>query len=347
MENSWLHHFWSDFLWLPVETGMALGVAAGTLFGGELLYRLVFLAMARLSTLTTTHLDDLLVKRMRPPARGLLLLLAAHTFLVLRGGGATRAWSVLSALELAILAYIVIEVMETLILDYWMGERKGVQPPAVVRHLVLTLLYTMAAIFILGNVAGVNVMPLLATSTVVTVVLGLALQDTLGNLFAGLSMHVERPFSIGDWISVDGVEGQVVEMAWRATRIRTLTRDVVAIPNAVIGKARVQNFDLPARLTGRNLEVLVTLDASPEQVERAVLAAAEAVPRVLGDPAPRAWLKGTTPLCQRYVIRIWIEGFEQKDDIESDYLKALWKTLHAEGVALTTSALPAAAAAVV
>jgi small-conductance mechanosensitive channel len=162
---------------------------------------------------------------------------------------------------------IIIEVMETLILDYWMGERKGVQPPAVIRHLLLMLLYTMAAIFILGNVAGVNVMPLLATSTVVTVVLGLALQDTLGNLFAGLSMHVERPFSIGDWISVDGVEGQVVEMAWRATRIRTLTRDIVAIPNAVIGKARVQNFDLPARLTGRNLEVLVTLDASPEQVE--------------------------------------------------------------------------------
>lgn len=334
MQNTWLHALWSTFFELPVPTGMALGVAAGLLLVGELVYRLGFHLLGRLSSLTPTHLDDLLVKRMRPPARGLLLLLAAHSALVLRGTTSSAAYGVLAALELGIGAYILIEVLETLLLDYWIGERKGVQPPAVIRHLVLMLLYTVAILFILGNVAGVNVMPLLATSTVVTVVLGLALQDTLGNLFAGLSLHVERPFSIGDWIAVDGVEGQVVEMAWRATRIRTLTRDVVAIPNAAISKARVQNFDLPTSLTGRNLEVLVPLTASPAQVERAVRAAAAAVPRVLQDPAPKAWLRGATPLCQRYVVRIWIDGFAQKDDIESDFYKALWSALRTEGAAL-------------
>jgi small-conductance mechanosensitive channel len=342
MQNTWLHDLWSVFLDLPVETGVAAGIVCALLLVGEVLYRLGFLALSHASRLTTTHLDDLLVKRMRPPARGLWMLLAAHSFLVLRGGGGPgAAYSLLAALELGLVAYIVIEVAETLLLDYWVTERKGVAPPAVIRHLLLTLLYSVAVLFILGNVAGVNVMPLLATSTVVTVVLGLALQDTLGNLFAGLSLHVERPFSIGDWIAVDGVEGQVVEVAWRATRIRTLTRDVVSIPNAAIAKARVQNFDLPTALTGRNLEVLVTLGASPAQMERAVRAAAAEVPRVLAEPVPKAWLKGQTPLCQRYVVRIWLDGFAHKDDIESDFRKALWTALHAEGIALTTPALAA------
>lgn len=341
METRWLHSLWTFFFDLPVSPGEALGVAAGMLLVGELLFRLGFLLMGRLSSLTTTHLDDLLVRRMRFPARGLIVLLAAHTYLVMRGGGATTAYTLLAGLELSLLAYIVIEVLETLLLDYWIVERNGVQPPAVIRHLLLILLYSVAVLFILGNVVGVNVMPLLATSTVVTVVLGLALQDTLGNLFAGLALHVEKPFTIGDWVAIDGVEGQVVEVAWRATRIRTLTRDIVAIPNAAIGKTRVQNFDLPAPLTGRNLEVLVTLAASPEQVERAVQAARAATPRILAEPAPRAWLKGSTPLCQRYVVRVWIEGFGQKDDAESDFMKALWRTLRDEGIALTTPATAA------
>ncbi|MCK6572602.1 mechanosensitive ion channel family protein [Myxococcota bacterium] len=346
MQNSWLHELWSAFFDVPVDIGWAAGLVAGLLLIGEVVYRLSFYGLARISRLTTTHLDDLLVKRMRPPARGLWFLLAAHSFLVLRGGGGPGAvYSLLAALELGLLAYIVIEVAETLLLDYWIVERKGVQPPAVIRHLLLTLLYSVAVLFILGNVAGINVMPLLATSTVLTVVLGLALQDTLGNLFAGLSLHVERPFSLGDWIAVDGVEGQVVEVAWRATRIRTLTRDVVSIPNAAIGRARVQNFDLPTPLTGRNVEMLVSLAASPAQVERAVRAAALEVPRILTEPAPKAWLKGQTPLCQRYVIRIWLDGFAQKDDIESDFQKALWVALHAEGIALAPPTTVVAATA--
>src|SRR5690606_33703516 len=144
--------------------------------------------------------------------------------------------------ELLLAAYLAIEAAETIVLHYWLGERKKVQLPALVRHLILAVLYAVAALSIVGSVTGVDVLPLIATSTVVTVVLGLALQDTLGNLFAGLALHSERPFGVGDWILVDGVEGKVVYVGWRSTRLQTFSDDIVSIPNSVISKARVQNF---------------------------------------------------------------------------------------------------------
>jgi len=87
--------------------------------------------------------------------------------------------------------------------------------------------------------------PILATSTVVTVVVGLALQDTLGNLFSGLALHAEQPFRLGDWVLVDGIEGLVVHVGWRSVHLRTFSDDIVALPNAVVARARVQNYDHP------------------------------------------------------------------------------------------------------
>jgi small-conductance mechanosensitive channel len=183
-------------------------------------------------------------------------------------------------------------------------------------------------------VAGINVLPVLATSTVVTVVVGLALQDTLGNLISGLALHAEKPFELGDWILVDGIEGQVVYMGWRATRLRTFSSDMVALPNSVIARARLQNFYAPDKLCSRIVEQPVLLSAAPEAVEAAIGRAAARVARVRADPAPRVRLVQVTPLFQRYAVRFWIDDFQQHDDIESDFMKAMWHECREQGVAL-------------
>jgi small-conductance mechanosensitive channel len=341
--HEWLTAFWAEHVRVPASWSFVLGVVIAVLVLGEVSYRLLFGALQRLSQRTDTHLDDLLVRRARLPARVLHVAVAIHSFLVLRGIENDVIRTSVAIIELLLISYLVIEALETFFLHYWLAERKGIHVPAVVRHLALVVVYTVVVLSIVGSVTGINVVPVLATSTVVTVVLGLALQDTLGNLFAGLALHAEKPFGLGDWLLVDGLEGQVVYMGWRSTHLRTFSGDLVAVPNSVIAKTRLQNFYAPDKVCARNIEVLVRLGATPEQVERAVLLACEGLTEVRKEPRPKVWLVGMTPLFQRYVVKIWIDDFARHDDIESDLLKALFHRCNAEGIALQDGAAPAVA----
>ncbi|WP_437807155.1 mechanosensitive ion channel family protein [Sorangium sp. So ce1078] len=329
---------WADLFRFPASLPVALGMSIAVLALGFVAYRVLFAVLSRLARATQTSLDDLLIRRMRLPARLLVALLALHTYIALRGGELPTIHKAVLLLELALASYLAIEIAETLVIDYWLAERRKVQLPALVRHLLLTILYLVAGLSIVGAVTGVDLVPLLATSTVITVVLGLALQDTLGNLFAGLALHSERSFGVGDWILVDGVEGQVVYVGWRSTRLRTFSGDIVILPNSIIAKARVQNFCAPDRTCARNIEMLVALGAAPEAVERAAQRACAQVTDILREPPPRLWLAAVTPLFQRYVIKFWIADFERHDLLESELMKAFFRACREEGVALSPAA---------
>ncbi|WP_437752326.1 mechanosensitive ion channel family protein [Sorangium sp. So ce1389] len=329
---------WADLFRYPTSLPVALGVSVAVFALGFVAYRLLFALLSRITRATQTSLDDLLIRRMRLPARLLVALLALHTFIALRGGELPTLHKGVLLLEFGLASYLAIEIAETVVIDYWLAERRKVQLPALVRHLLLTILYLVAGLSIVGAVTGVDLVPLLATSTVITVVLGLALQDTLGNLFAGLALHSERSFGVGDWILVDGIEGQVVYVGWRSTRLRTFSGDIVILPNSIIAKARVQNFCAPDRTCARNIEMLVALGAAPEAVERAAQRACAEVPDILREPPPRLWLAAVTPLFQRYVIKFWIADFERHDILESELMTAFFRACREEGVALSPAA---------
>ncbi|MDP2342226.1 MAG: mechanosensitive ion channel [Deltaproteobacteria bacterium] len=341
METS-LRTFLADHFTVPMAWPWALGVALAVVVLLEILYRLSFRWLTRLVQLTKTTLDDVLVRRMRLPAQVLVFLVATHVFLALRDVENAVMSKAVTITELLLIAYLVIEATETAVLHYWLGERKKVQVPNVVRHLILVVVYAVAVLSIIGTVTGVNVAPLLATSTVITVVMGLALQDTLGNLFAGLALSLDKPFKEGEWILVDGVEGRVEHMGWRATHLRTFTWDAVVIPNSVMGRARLQNFDRPQKITGRNIEVLVALHALPEEIDEALKSVLPRLPAILRTPAPKTWFVAMTPLYHRYIVRVWVEEFAIHDDVESDLLKHLFVELLARKLALTSSTATAA-----
>jgi small-conductance mechanosensitive channel len=317
---------------LPVTWSVAAIVAIVVVLLGELSYRLMFTGLARLAGLTRTTLDDVLLRRMRLPARVLVFLFGFHVLFALRQIHNAGLSMAVTVTELLLVAYIVIEATETMLLHWWLGERHGVQVPNIVRHLLLVVVYTAAVLFIVGSVTGVNIAPVIATSTVVTVVIGLALQDTLGNLFAGLAMSMDRPFKIGDWIMVDTLEGCVVHIGWRSTHLQTFTKDIVVIPNSVLGRTRVQNFYAPTKIHGRNQEIVVALHAMPEEVEQAVQVAVAKVANILRDPAHKVWFVQTTPLFHRYVIRLYIDDFSHHDDDESDFMKVLCRELAARRI---------------
>lgn len=308
----------------------------------EIAYRIVFRWLEALSSRTSTRLDNVLVRRMRLPAHVLVVLVGTNVAFALRGVNNAVVLQAVTLVELLLVAYLVIEVIETTVLDFWLGEKRKVVVPGVVRGLVLIVLYAGAVGIIIGTVTGVNVAPLLATSTVITVVLGIAIQDTLGNLFSGLALSIEKPFVVGEWILIDALEGCVVSMSWRSVHLRTFSADIVSVPNAVIAKARLQNFSRPDRVHARNIDVIVPVNADPVAVEHQAQLALASVEAVRKEPAPRVWLVERTPLLQRWVLKVWLDDFATHDDVESDIRKAFVRRCLASGLEMPFSGAAAA-----
>jgi small-conductance mechanosensitive channel len=144
----------------------------------------------------------------------------------------------------------------------------------------------------------IEVTSLLATSAVVSVVLGLALQDTLGQLLAGISLQLDRPFRLGDWVEVragaEHVSGQVLEVSWRATLLLAIGEELVTIPNKTMAQGFVLNFSGRDRPFVRGHVFRVPLDADIGLVKRLLTQAALETDGVVAEPAPVPLIIETT-----------------------------------------------------
>ena len=127
---------------------------------------------------------------------------------------------------------------------------------------------------------------LLTTSAVGAVVVGFALQDTLGNLFSGLAIQIEKPFRVGHWVAVGDREGQVQEITWRATKLRTKAGQFLIVPNGVISKEAILNYSEPTMPTRLEIDIGASYDAPPNEVKAAIREALSNAPLVLSAPPP-------------------------------------------------------------
>ncbi len=131
-------------------------------------------------------------------------------------------------------------------------------PARLASDLVSGGVYLAAALAILDLTFGISVTGLVATSGIIAIVLGLALQSTLGDLFSGIAIGVERPFAVGDLVWIEGAsEGRVVETNWRSTRLVTFEDDVATIPNSVVAKSRLLNRSSPSEARRERLKVVL------------------------------------------------------------------------------------------
>jgi small-conductance mechanosensitive channel len=135
--------------------------------------------------------------------------------------------------------------------------------------LTAAAIYTAAVSVVLISVLALPIGGLLATSGVLAIVLGLALQNTLADVFAGIAFGIEAPFNVGDRISLgDKIEGTVVQMNWRSIRILTDGDDVAIVPNSVVAKSEIVNRSSPTRVRSAFIELSCPATSNPERVRR-------------------------------------------------------------------------------
>jgi CRP-like cAMP-binding protein len=165
---------------------------------------------------------------------------------------------------------------------------------------------------------------LLATSAVGAVVVGFALQDTLGNFFAGLAIQVEKPFRVGHWINIGGSEGQVEEVTWRATKLRTKAGQFLIVPNSVVSKDPILNFSEPTVPTRLEVEVGASYLTPPNQVKQAIQRAMANAPLVMTEPAPLVILQGFGPSSLDYSAKFWVADYSWDTQAKDQVRTNIW-----------------------
>ena len=135
----------------------------------------------------------------------------------------------LEAVNWLLIVFGVINLAVALTINPWRVDRIPERFPNIVQDTIVIALFALVATLILRD-------RVMATTAVGAVVIGLALQDTLGNLFAGLAIQVEKPFRVGDWVTIGGQDGMVSEITWRATKMRTKAGNFVVVPNSVLAQ---------------------------------------------------------------------------------------------------------------
>src|SRR5438105_5289211 len=182
----------------------------------------------------------------------------------------------------------------------WRGRHGA---PRIIRTLVVWAITFFFAAVLLRTEYRFDLSSLVATSALLSVVLGFALQETLGNLFAGLTLNAEMPFEPGEWVTFGKYTGRVIDVGWRSTRLMTVDEDEILVPNGLISREVVINHMRPQLTDVIELTVGVDLDVSPAHAKAVLLEAVRACPVVLADPTPVVQLQNFTPDGVNYRIK--------------------------------------------
>jgi small-conductance mechanosensitive channel/CRP-like cAMP-binding protein len=208
----------------------------------------------------------------------------------------------------------------------------AVAPPKILRDVIDFSLYALAALPILKTQLSLDLTGLVATSAVLSVVMGLALQETLGNLFAGLSLQLDRPFEVGHFIRIGNHAGRVVYIGWRSIRLATFRREVITLPNSMVAKELVQNFSVEQEPVGVDVEIGLSHEAPPNQVKTALLDVMREIPQILVEPAPMARTLAFDESRIRYLVRFFLADYGLADAVKEDLHTRLWYRLRRDNI---------------
>jgi small-conductance mechanosensitive channel len=231
------------------------------------------------------------------------------------------------------LAYTAFKVIEVVVLDVVTVRQGGVPPPAILRDIVAAVFGALVLFLLLRAGLGADLTALVATSAALSLVLGLALQETLANLFAGLALMVERPFDQGDWVRFGDRVGRVTEVSWRAVKLQILRQeDYLIIPNSVVAKSEIVNLSQPTPLHGHTVDVGVEYGEPPNRVRDVLIEAALEVEHVTPQPRPRAAIIRFDPYAVVYRLTYWIRDYARVHDAEGEVLSRVWYAFRRHGI---------------
>lgn len=228
------------------------------------------------------------------------------------------------------LVVLIVRVTDAIVFDTLLIRRRVVAPQ-LLRQVVSVALYGVLISIVISILFSESATGLLASGTIVAAVLALALQDTLGNLFSGIALHLENAFEVGDVLQSGELIGIVEGVNWRAARLRTLDNNVIVLPNSVIARERLEVYRR-GNPAGRRFNIRLSYDAEPAEVIAIISRAIENVPGVSHAFRAHARIFELGEYAVVYEIRYWIEDYHQRDGIDAEVRRVIWYALRRNGL---------------
>ena len=205
----------------------------------------------------------------------------------------------------------------------------------LLQDLLAGLIYLGGFFAIVANVFDLAVGGLIATSGAIAIILGLALQSTLGDVFSGIVLNLAKPYRPGDWVIFDGeTQGTVVEMNWRATQIITASNDLAILPNSTIAKAKLINLGHPSKAHGMSIRVGIEPTVPPSTICTVLDAALLSSNRILHTPRPTVTIKALNAVSTECELYFFVPDIAKSSEAENELFDLVHRHCAARGLRL-------------
>jgi len=200
----------------------------------------------------------------------------------------------------------------------------------ILKDILMLTLWGLVLLLVLRQDFTVDLAPLLASTAVVAVVVGLALQESLGNIFSGLTLQLGKPFAPGDWVRSGNFVGRVQGIGWRSTTVITRANEKLEIPNSMLAKDTLTNYSVGT--IADDIKIGLGYSAPPNHVREVILEALRNIPGIMQYPPPEVytWEYGNSSIC--YCIRYWMSDFGDADHLRDAVSTGLWYVLRRKAI---------------
>lgn len=241
---------------------------------------------------------------------------------------------IIVALAVMFFANAGLQLFGAVVWEFFFERRRRRAVPRLIVDLFNFIALTIVALIVLNRVFGADLSGLLVTSTVLSAVIGLSLQDILSNVIAGLALQIEQTFKVGDWLRVNSQDGQVVQMNWRTVTLETMDHYHLVLPNSIMARQEFINYSRPTPIVRLHSMIHVSYQHPPEVVSTVLKQAAAEVEGVLGYPEPDAIVTEYGDFAIDYDVRYWINDYTLAATVPEVVMKRIWYALRRAGLTI-------------
>ena len=297
----------------------------------------------RLTKKTKTDIDDLIVKRTNKPISIILLLIGFRLALVplgIKQNILDVIEHITSSMIIVVITYVAIVVFD-IIIDSW-GRRVVEKTKSTIDDQLIPVFHRFSKIFIsiIGllfvlTVWGVQIGPLLTSLGIAGIAIAFALQSTLGNIFGGVSIILDKSVKVGDKIKLDAdTMGTVIDVGLRSTKIRTWDNEIVTVPNGKLADSRILNFIQPDPSVRVAIDFGVEYGSDAAKVKKVVLETLNNIKSVLKEPKPKVLMVEMADFALKFKALFWVETFDIKFDTKCIATEEIYNALRREGIGI-------------
>ncbi len=291
---------------------------------------------------TKTEIDDVILNNITKPLHILIILIGLYL--------ALRSLSIFDhyliwinkfsfILFVFIISFILTKILSVLVTSWLKVKKKYEKTPQLFNKIITVIIYIIATLIIL-DFFDIQLTPLVAALGLGGLAVGLALQDTISNFFAGLHIISDRPVNVGDYIEIEGnLKGYVEDIGWRTIRIKTLPNTIVIIPNKQLAESKIINYSMPQKEMSALVQVGVSYDSDLKKVERVTIDVAKQIQKTI-----KGGIKDFQPFIRyhtfsdsniNFSVILRVETFIDKYLVTHEFIKALKERYYKEKIEIS------------